>query len=274
MTIIPTNQWLKQYLVKKTGVQNTDFKLQQDLLCAKPLHRFFPDATPIEIQQHLLQNGLFLPGTSDQTAIEQLCNKPYWELAEKEMEHLKQEWSGPDVPVLIFPANLENEQLRIDFKGRSGLSYHDKIFLFISGETSETAFRALLTHEYNHVCRLNFLQKSEHDITLLDTMVMEGLAEAAVLERLGNAYAAPWTCMYSLTDARSYWEKWLKSALHTKRSHFRLQLLMYGGQSIPKWLGYNVGFQLVQSSIKNTSNDMQKILQLSTEYLYSLSAFK
>ncbi|WP_369010262.1 DUF2268 domain-containing putative Zn-dependent protease [Oceanobacillus alkalisoli] len=54
------------------------------------------------------------------------------------------------MPIFIFPSDRSNTEIN----GKSGLSFHDKLFLFISGETSLTEIKALLTHEYYHVCRL------------------------------------------------------------------------------------------------------------------------
>ena len=149
----------------------------------------------------------------------------------------------------------------------------DKIFLFISHHTSKAALQALITHEYNHVCRLNFLNKEEQDITLLDAIVMEGLAETAVAECLGKEYLAPWTAMYSLQYAQTCWKKWVHPHLNIKKFNYPHQLLMYGDQSIPKWLGYSIGFHLVQSFIKNTGSDMHKLLKLPTKEIYAGSVF-
>lgn len=272
MNIIATNQWLKQYHANKSGRWEEDIALQQDLLCKK-LTSFFPDATVYEIHHHLIQNGLFLPNPSDQKVISQLCSAKHWEVAAATLAQLKQEWNGSAVHVLIFPANMENEQLQNDFQGRSGLAYQDKILLFISAHTSEAALQALIIHEYNHVCRLNFLNKKEQDITLLDAMVMEGLAEAAVAERLGKKYLTPWTSMYSLKYAQACWKKWIKPNIDIKKPNFRHQCLMYGGEQIPKWLGYNIGFHLVQSYMENTGSDTQHLLHLSSKEVHSGSVF-
>ena len=272
MSIIATDQWLKQYQASKSGVWEVDMKLQQKILCEQ-LTSFFPDATLHDIHQHLIQNGLFLPSPSDQKMIAQLCKGKYWRIAADTLVRLKQGWNGPAVPVFIFPANMENEQLRVDFQGRSGLAYHDKIFLFISNHTSKAALQTLITHEYNHVCRLNFLNKEEQDITLLDAMVMEGLAETAVAERLGKEYLAPWTSMYSLQYAQTCWKKWILPHLNIKKLHYRHQLLMYGDQSIPKWLGYGIGFHLVQSFFENNGSDMHQSLKLPTKEIRAGSVF-
>ena len=55
----------------------------------------------------------------------------------------------------------------------------------------------MFTHEYNHVCRLSKFQKSEEDYVLLDSIILEGLAENAVRERLGEEFLATWTSYYS-----------------------------------------------------------------------------
>ena len=57
------------------------------------------------------------------------------------------------------------------------------IFLFVCGRNSLEELKALLAHEYHHICRLHQIETKETEYTLLDTMIMEGLAEQAVTER-------------------------------------------------------------------------------------------
>ncbi len=273
VTIIATDQWMKQYLHAVTDTQEADFRLQRDFLCT-PLRSYFPDASAEEVHHHLIRNGLFLPGNHAHAGMERLCDRPFWETAGKLTNQLQREWSGPSVPVFIFPVNLGHEQIRTDFRGKTGLAHSDKVFLFISGDISETAFQALLAHEYNHVCRLNAIQKPEETFTLLDTMILEGIAETAVLERLGATALAPWTTLYSREYVKSCWKKWLSPQLHTKKSDPRHQLLMYGGDSIPKWLGYCTGFHLVQSFKEKSKSHIQQLLRLSSAEIYEGSAFK
>src|SRR5699024_1218079 len=160
MSIIATDQWLKQYQASKSGVWEVDMKLQQKILCEQ-LTSFLPDATLHDIHQHLIQNGLFLPSPSDQKMIAQLCKGKYWRIAADTLVRLKQGWNGPAVPVFIFPANMENEQLRVDFQGRSGLAYHDKIFLFISNHTRSEEHTSELQSRFDLVCRLLLEKKNK-----------------------------------------------------------------------------------------------------------------
>lgn len=272
MPVIATDQWLKDYLNSKSGTMEKDMALQREILCRK-LIAYFPNATAYDIHHHLLQNGLFLPSASDQKVIEAMCRKDYWKIIVEELKQLISKWNGPDIPVFIFPSNLKNKQLRVDFNGRSGLAYQDKICLFISSRTSEAELQALLTHEYNHVCRLQYLNKKEEDIQLLDAMVLEGMAEMAVYERLGKKYLAKWTSIYSLAYVLTYWSEWFAPNLDSKKIDMRHNLLMYGDYSIPKWLGYNMGFHLVASFAENKQIELDKILRIPSKVILDGSAF-
>ncbi|MDI5790224.1 DUF2268 domain-containing putative Zn-dependent protease [Bacillus licheniformis] len=69
--------------------------------------------------------------------------------------------------------------MRVEFGSKSGLAFSDKLFCFI-GRSSRSSISAIMTHEYNHVCRLENMPKEEKKMTLLDTIILEGLAEYAV----------------------------------------------------------------------------------------------
>src|SRR5690625_7473406 len=114
MSIIATDQWLKQYQASKPGVWEEDMKLQQDILCEK-LTSFFPGATFYDIYYHLVQNGLFLPNSSDQKMIEKLCDENHWRITGDILVRLKQEWNDVENRIFIFRANEKDERLRIDY---------------------------------------------------------------------------------------------------------------------------------------------------------------
>ena len=73
-----------------------------------------------------------------------------------------------------------------EFNGRAGVAFTDKLFVFMTSHTSDEEMLAVLTHEYHHVCRLKAINQSDETITLLDAMMMEGLAERAVEEYCGK----------------------------------------------------------------------------------------
>ena len=273
MPVIATNQWLNRYLKNKIGLPDYDLSLQKNIF-GKNLCPYFTHAGQDQIHQHLMQNGLFLPDPTDYENIITICSKDFWGIAECELNQLKQTWNGPDIPVFIFPSNIKNDQLRVELGGKSGVAHQDKLFLFISSTNSQKELQALIVHEYNHVCRLNYLNQLERSVSLLDAMVLEGLAELAVLNRFGEEFSAKWTSLYSVEEALAQWEKSFKANLHVKKANTRHNVLMYGNDSsIPSWMGYNIGFHLVASAIKNNKLDGDQLFHLPSETILEQSRF-
>ena len=53
------------------------------------------------------------------------------------------------------------------------------------GDLQKQELQALFAHEYNHVCRIHIL-KTLDEMTLLDSLILEGLAEDAVKDLYGE----------------------------------------------------------------------------------------
>lgn len=272
MPVIPTDKWLRDYLNSKKDSIEENFNIQRECLCEK-LITYFDDATSYDVHYHLLDHGLFLPDPMDTQVIERMIKNNAWVIIGNELEQLKNEWQGPDIPIFMFPSDFRNEQIRFELSGRSGLGYQDKLFMFVSSDTVKLALQALVTHEYNHVCRLNHLNQSEDNLTLLDAIVLEGLAERAVLERLGEDYLANWTSIYSVEVAEKYWERWLKPNLNLRKIDITHDDYLYGNGKIPKWIGYNVGYHLVSSYVKSERKSIDEVLSIPTKEILEGSDF-
>ncbi|WP_407269458.1 DUF2268 domain-containing protein [Radiobacillus sp. PE A8.2] len=272
MSVLATNEWLKDYIKSKKNTRKEDFQIQQDFLC-KSLTSYFQDATAYDIHLHLLNHGMFAPSRSDKEVIKAFFTQNYWNKTTKLISYLRKKWDGPDVPIMIFPSDHQNTYLQMELHGVNGLSYLDKCILFLPKETDNLRLKALVTHEYNHVCRLQALEKSESELNLLDGIVLEGLAEYAVLDLVGEKYLGKWTSLYDTELAKKYWEKWLSSNLSLKKSDERHELFMYGKGNIPKWLGYNAGFHLVSSYTEKHETSMNELLALSSEVILEGSLF-
>ena len=75
---------------------------------------------------------------------------------------------------------------------KAGVSFKNKMFLFLTPLQDEKELEALIVHEYHHVCRLNKLVKPLDEYTLIDSIVMEGFAEYVVTKYCGKEYNAKW----------------------------------------------------------------------------------
>jgi len=246
MSVIRTDEWL------------VDLYDQPIKMCEK-IKRYFDGAEAYEIYDYLTLHGMYRPFGNGNEQVRKLQENKVWEIVQDEKKRLQKMWEGPNVPVFIFPSDTNNRKIKIDFNGKSGLAFKDKLFLFISKDTLEKEIRSLFTHEYNHVCRLFKFQKSEEDYVLLDTIILEGLAENAVLERFGEEFIATWTSYYSTDELEKMWNNLVQPNRNILITDRKYQNILYGLRSYPKMGGYCVGYYLVKKYLEAnslTSNDL------------------
>ncbi|MDC3416957.1 DUF2268 domain-containing protein [Aquibacillus salsiterrae] len=273
MTIIPTSNWLNDYLtMKNTSDRELIPRVHAECLCG-PLEAYFPDATLQDIHIHLVDHGLFWPHPTDDKQIETFIARNYTSIVRKILEKLTQHWDGPDVPVFIFPSNEKNRLLSEHFEGVSGVSHPGKLFFFLPNNVSLKKLHALVIHEYSHICRLDKLGKKEEDLTLLDAIVLEGLAENAVRTLLGNEYVGSWAKHPSKQEVELFFRKWIKPCLDLKKTDPLHDQIMYGDGHFPKWLGYKVGYQLIASCLEHPELQLKQMHSLSSLQLLDYSMF-
>lgn len=249
----------------------------RELIC-KPLKKFFPQATTEEIQGELLTRGLFDSYESGTVAeiLGELERKCVWQTVQDEFDYLKRAWGGPDVSIFIYP--LTNHRPTVDGIeiNKNGVSYSNVLFLFVAAELKNEELKALLAHEYHHICRLSFLDKPPHEIELLDTLIMEGLAEFAVEKLYGEQFLSPWTKRYSQLECLTLWTKFYLRVLRLKGvdNHFPF---LYGNltEGLPNWSGYCIGYRIVRTYIENGGEFNQQLLyKTPSDEILKISNFK
>lgn len=233
MGIVQTYDWLEQ-----------DFK-DPIKLCER-LVPYFKKQNPMEIYRQLLEYGMYHPSRQTWDTVDALKRGKAWDKVKGFHEFYQKKWSGPDIPIFIFPVEQSHGLFTRQEKGKSGVSYPDKLFLFLSKMDDLKELEALFIHEYHHVCRLNSLKGNMEDYTLLDSIIIEGLAEYTVLKNCGKKYLANWCNMYEKSQMKIMWNKYLKNNLDCKKNERIHKHLLYGSGGIPKLLGYAVGFELVK----------------------------
>lgn len=258
MSVIRTDKWL------------VDLYQQPIKLCEK-LKDYFEGAQAYEIYDYLTLHGMYRPLKNGTEQVRKLQDNKVWEIVQDEKQQLQKMWEGPNVPVFIFPSDINNPSIKTDFNGKSGLAFKDKLFLFISKDSLEKEIRSLFTHEYNHVCRLFRYKKNEEDYILLDTIILEGLAENAVRERFGEKFIATWTSYYSMDELEKLWNNLVKpnrNLLKTERKHLDI---LYGLYSYPKMAGYCVGYQLVKKYMESNTLISKDLLNTPTDIIAQLN---
>ncbi len=190
----------------------------------------FLGTPPEAIKYELLQQGLLKKGKFS-------LSFDVWQIIDKHLRELMLDWQGPDIPVYILP-------IANGFK-KNGVAYRDGICLFISERLSIKELHALITHEYHHMCRRAF---SEEPPTLMDSLMMEGLAEDAVETLFGRDSLGYWTRNYSFEEVQSYWGSHFVPALYQKGLHHHKSYLFGDEQlNLPPCIGYCTGYWIVQA---------------------------
>lgn len=254
MSIIQTDKWLHDAYDDPVGI------------CER-LTPYFEDASAYEIYQYLTEHGMYRPLKKGVEQVEDLQNNGVWQMIEKERRLLQKDWDGPDIPVFIFPSQSTNRSLIRKFNRKSGLAFHDKIFLFISPENKREEIKALFTHEYNHVCRLMQYDKEEKDYVLLDAIILEGLAEHAVYEKYGENYVARWTLNYSEDVLEKMWKTYILPNRSLSKADRKHEKLLFGLANYPTMLGYCVGYYLVNNYSKTTNLKSKALLPIDSNII-------
>ncbi len=247
------------------GIERTDEWLEKDFydpekLCRKLLSSEVE--APGELYRYLLRYGMYRPGRMAMNTFRELIKKETWLKAKNIYEHYQKLWGGPDIPVYIFPKNRRQNETE---PAKSGVSFKDKMFLFLNDLKNRKELEALIIHEYHHVCRLNRCQKQMEDYTLLDSIVIEGFAEFAVTKYCGSDFNAKWTTFYSKEELAYYWKEVIMDHLTIKRTHPLHDRLLYGLGRYPELLGYAIGYQLVMNQKERKSWTIQDSFTLKAE---------
>ena len=149
-----------------------------------------------------------------------------------------------ETTVFCFPWNPPNEEMRGVFEGVYGTApYRNTIHLFIDSEYwSEESLWETIAHEWTHLAFYEYNTPLE-DLTLLDSILLEGLAEVFREDQVGGD-SAPWSIALSPQASFSYIQS-LRPYFSSQSLKF-IQTIMLGDEQYPQWLGYSMGYHVVK----------------------------
>jgi uncharacterized protein YjaZ len=238
MGVIQTDQWLEEGFEHPTE------------MCEK-LIPYFKGGDKSKIYQQLMKFGMYRPSRMSKYYLDFMMEQKVWEQVEQLLKKYINKWSGPNIPVFLFPLGLNRGFFARKEGNKSGVSFPDKMFLFLSTIDDFKELEALFVHEYHHVCRLRKLNKKMENLTLLDSIIIEGLAEYAVLKNCGQEYLAKWCHMYTEKEMSFLWDKYFESQLTRRKNERVHDELLFGGGRVPNLLGYAIGYNIVENYYNN-----------------------
>lgn len=228
--------------------------------------RAVPDEDERRFYQYLRNFGMYKPDKEIEVKWKELAELDVWQEVGRFLQTYRSQWRGPDVDIFIFPIDQTNAMLMRNSKGRSGLAFKDKMFLFLSGQTDKIDRESLFVHEYHHVVRMNRLKKLSSQYTLLDSLVFEGLAEYAVKTYCGESSLADWTHRHDEASMRAYWKRMYEPNLEILKKDPRHDELLFGSKrQLPHLLGYSMGYWLVSSYMKRRKVRITETFSLPSE---------
>ena len=230
----------------------------RERLACELVRPIFPHTPPEAIQYELLQQGLLQKGNLSLTF-------NAWQLIDQQFKKLQLAWQGPTIPIYIFPITHGFD--------KNGIAYKDGICLFISAQLPIRELHALFSHEYHHICRRLYVDEPP---TLIDSLIIEGLAEDAVENLFGKDALSPWTERYSLDEVKNYWQSHFITALDQKGLPYHQPFLFGDPQlGLPPWIGYCTGYRIVQAFKEKCGPfDIKELLQIKAKDILDGSGFK
>ncbi|WP_050614311.1 DUF2268 domain-containing protein [Bacillus testis] len=201
--------------------------------------------SPKELLRYFQSHGMYHRGEAALKDAKALGKENAWEAVEKLFISYRKKWGGPDIPVFILPHKRNG--FFSPGHHKSGLAFPDKLLLFLSPNLPPKELEALFVHEYHHVCRLQRQKKAVQDYSLGDSSVLEGCAEYAVSNLVGEAYLAPWTKRYTEAYLKAYWKNHFKEAISIERKDKRHDQYLLGNNRHPYMIGYSMGYYMVQT---------------------------
>ncbi|MGP4039316.1 DUF2268 domain-containing protein [Gracilibacillus sp. D59] len=245
MTIHATDKWLKRFIDKKNDKDRDEQHLLHQSIIFEPLADYFEDIPTEAIQEHLLRHGIFSSNINKKDA-QQWLQQNYLSKVNSIYKKCKNAWNGPKPDIFIFPSNEEIKELREWYNSNAGLSYPDKLFLFLQKNAKNREIVALFLHEYSHICRLNHFPKKEMEYTLLDAIILEGIAEWIVRKKVGAAHGNKRVEKVTDEVLKDLWKTWIAPLQQLNRDHPKHDMIMYGLHGVPKNIGYIIGYNIVQ----------------------------
>lgn len=103
--------------------------------------------------------------------------------------------------------------------------------------------------------------------TLLDTIVLEGIAENAVRERLGEELTASWASFYSDKEIAKMWADYILPKRRLLREEQEFQAILFGHRKYPKMLGYCAGYHVVKRYMERNSLSSKDLLPVEADVI-------
>jgi uncharacterized protein YjaZ len=163
--------------------------------------------------------------------------------------------SGKPIQFELLILDQHDEFVKEKLGGISAFTEWDGHMCFIveADEGVRDTLKSVIFHEYHHLWRMSKLNMTEGNETLLDRLVLEGLAEHFVRIELGDAFLGPYKSVLSEAEALQLWDTTFRYHIHDRGNI--TDSYMFGNQEmqLPFWGGYSLGYHLIEWYMNDNS---------------------
>ncbi|MBL5769258.1 hypothetical protein B5V88_16725 [Heyndrickxia sporothermodurans] len=222
---------------------------------------------------YLLFFGMYRPSKMSKVIFKQLKTANAWEKINEFYKKYKKLWNGPEINIYILPINGLNRSLIRQTNGKSGVTFKEKMILFLGPTEDLKEWESLFVHEYNHATRMSYMSGDPLNYSLLDSLILEGLAEYAVEHYCGEKYLAPWTRAYSDKLLKRFWNSDFKDRLTIKKKDPTHDNLLFGRKFVPTMMGYAIGYKIISEYSKNNIYSIGEMFSSTSENFITRNIF-
>jgi len=175
--------------------------------------------------------------------------------------------STSQVNVFIFPYSktARNRKVSNDLRGVTAYTPWARNFLlFLHPQRGwKKYFDMTITHEYNHSVRMQYFNPYSKERTILDHIILEGMADNFVKRITG--IIPTWAKPFSNKVEKKILAK-IKGKVLRKDSYYNFHEkmgIMFGNRKFPHWTGYRIGYSIVNSFLlKNPEISFEKLVKM------------
>lgn len=216
--------------------------------------------------------GIFNLESDVESLIAQLTalrNLAYEDFIKDVLTHLQKEFPvSKPIQFELFLLDDQDLFVREKLGGVSAFTdWSGKMFFAVHPDAEvRSTLESVINHEYHHHWRIHALTITEQNQTLMDRLILEGLAEHFVRIRLGDTYLGPYKDALTEEQAEDLWENTYK--ICRNKVGEQTDAYMFGSkeENVPFWGGYSLGYYLVEWYIqKNEGCSIEAMTALSSE---------
>lgn len=172
----------------------------------------------------------------------------------------------------LYVADPMKLELQKGYTGFGGIPGYMMVTIF-PNDYNLPRIPAVIAHEFHHNIRFSYFDWDYGNVTVGDYLVIEGLAESFAKELYGTEQLGPWVTSMNKEEL-AYSIEVIRDALDVK-GFAEVSSYMFGDEvalkegyqavGLPFCAGYAVGYEAVQSFMKNTNKSIYEATLSSTD---------